>query len=119
MIDTHCHIQFSAFKNDYDDVIRRCVKKGVILNAVGSQKDTSRRAVEYAEKYPFIYATVGLHPIHLFKSHVDEQEVNFETRGEEFDYEYYKKFAEHPKVIAIGECGLDLFHLPETFMHQR
>ena len=113
MIDTHCHIQFSAFKDDADEVIKRCAEKNMILNVVGSQKDTSRRAVEYAEKYLSIYATVGLHPIHLFNTHVDEQEVNFEARGEVFDYDYYKKLASHPKVIAIGECGLDFYHLPD------
>ena len=90
MIDTHCHLQFNAYRDDHEAVIKRCQEKGVILNVVGSQRDTSRRAIEYAEKYPDMYATVGLHPIHLFKSHVDEQEINFETRGEEFDYEYYK-----------------------------
>lgn len=115
MIDTHCHIQFNAYKDDHEVVIKRCQEKHVILNVVGSQRDTSRRAVEYAEKYPDMYATVGLHPVHLFKSHVDEQEVNFETRGEEFDYEYYKNLAQNKKVLAIGECGLDLFHLPKGF----
>ncbi len=113
MIDTHCHIQFNAYKDDYEAVIKRCQEKNIILNVVGSQRDTSRRAVEYAEKYPNMYATVGLHPIHLFKSHVDEQEIKFEARGEEFDYEYYKNLAQNKKVIAVGECGLDLFHLPE------
>ena len=115
MIDTHCHVQFNAYKDDYEAVIKRCHEKGVVLNIVGSQRDTSRRAIEYAEKYPDMYATVGLHPIHLFKSHVDEQEINFETRGEEFDYEYYKNLAQNKKVIAIGECGLDLFHMPKEF----
>ncbi|MEK7680616.1 MAG: TatD family hydrolase [Patescibacteria group bacterium] len=113
MLDTHCHIQFSAYKDDADEVIKRCVEKNVILNAVGSQRDTSARAVEYAGKYDNIYATVGLHPIHLFKSRVDEAEAKFESREEEFDYEYYKKLAKNKKVIAIGECGLDFFHLPK------
>jgi TatD DNase family protein len=113
IIDTHCHIQFNAYKNDSADVIKRCAEKDVVLNAVGSQKDTSRRAVGYAEKYKNIYATVGLHPVHLFKLHVDEGEVNFESREENFDYEYYKNLAQNKKVVAIGECGLDLFHLPE------
>ena len=113
MMDTHCHIQFNAYKNDYNDVIKRCAAKGVILNVVGSQKETSRRAVEYANKYDNIYATVGLHPIHLFKSHVDESEAKFDSRAEDFDYEFYKNLAKNKKVIAIGECGLDFFHQPE------
>ena len=113
MFDTHCHLQFNAYKDDHDDVLKRCVEKEMILNVVGSQKDTSRRAVEYAEKYDNIFATVGLHPIHLFKSHVDESEAKFDSRAEDFDYEFYKKLAQNKKVIAIGECGLDFFHQPE------
>lgn len=115
MFDTHCHIQFNGFKNDYDEVIKRCLEKypGIILNAVGTQKDTSRMAVEFAQKYPFIYASIGLHPMHLFSTHVDEEESSFLTREEDFDYEYYKKLGQSSKVIAIGECGLDLYRLPE------
>lgn len=114
LIDTHCHIQFNAYKDDEFDVIKRCQDKEMILNAVGSQIDTSRRAVEVANKYDFIYATVGLHPIHLFSTHVDEGEVTFKTREEKFDYNAYKELALNPRTIAIGECGLELFHLPEN-----
>lgn len=114
LIDTHCHIQFNAYKDDEFDVIKRCQDKEMILNAVGSQIDTSRRAVEMANKYDFIYATVGLHPVHLFSTHVDEGEVAFKTREEKFDYDAYKKLALNPRTIAIGECGLELFHLPEN-----
>jgi len=96
------------------DVVERCKDKNMILNAVGSQIDTSRRAVEVAEKYDFIYATVGLHPVHLFSTHVDEGEVIFKTREEKFDYNAYKELALDPKTIAIGECGLELYHLPEN-----
>lgn len=113
MFDTHCHIQFNGFKDDYADVVKRCQEKGVILNAVGTQKDTSRVAVEFAEKYPDIYASVGLHPVHLFSTHIDEEESKFISREENFDYEYYKKLGQNSKVIAIGECGLDLYRLPE------
>jgi len=113
MIDSHCHIQFNAYKDDAEIVIKRCIERGVILNCVGSQINTSRRAVEYAKKYKNIYATIGLHPIHLFSTEVDEGEVAFKTREENFDYEEYKKLANHPKVIGIGECGLELFHLPK------
>lgn len=113
LIDTHCHIQFNVFKDDAGAVLQKCEEKNMILNVVGSQKDTSQRAVEYAEKYPFIYASIGLHPIHLFSTHVDEEESKFVSREEDFDYEYYKQLGQNPKVIAIGECGLDLYHLPE------
>lgn len=112
MIDTHCHVQFNGYKNDREEVIKRCADKGMILNAVGTQKDTSKAAVAIAEKYPFIFASIGLHPIHLFSTHIDEEESSFLSREENFDYEYYKNLGQSPKVVAIGECGLDLYRLP-------
>jgi len=112
LIDSHCHIQFNAYQKDYDLVIKRCLEKNIVLNTVGTQKDTSKLAVEFAEKYENIYATIGLHPIHTTSTEVDEGEVSFKSREEEFDYEFYKKLASHPKVIGIGECGIELFHLP-------
>lgn len=113
LIDTHCHLQFAAYKDDADVVAKKCADKGMLLNVVGSQYDTSIRAIEYAEKYPFCFATVGLHPIHLISAEVDEEEVKFKSREEKFDYDKYKALAIHPKTIAIGECGLELYHLPE------
>ncbi len=113
MFDTHCHVQFNGFKNDADVVVKKCGEQGMILNLVGTQKDTSRAGVDMAQKYPFTYASVGLHPVHLFSSRIDEEESSFISREEDFDYEYYKKLAQQPRVVGIGECGLDLYHLPE------
>ncbi|MBT4121217.1 MAG: TatD family hydrolase [Candidatus Magasanikbacteria bacterium] len=113
LIDSHCHIQFNAYKDDYDEVIKRCIEKNTILNTVGTQKETSKKAVDFAEKYDNIYATIGLHPIHLFPTHVDEEESSFISREEDFDEEYYGELAKSEKVIAVGECGIDLFHLPK------
>lgn len=112
LIDTHCHLQFNAFKDDADDIYKKCADKGMLLIIVGSQRDTSERATECAEKYPNVYASVGLHPIHLISAEVDEEEIRFKSREEKFIYEEYKKMAGHPKVVAIGECGLELYHLP-------
>lgn len=114
MIDTHCHLQFRAYKNDVEKVVERCQKKRVLLmNVVGSQRSTSEKAVRLAEKYPNIFATVGLHPVHTASTEVDEEEAAFQSREEKFDYEFYKTLANHPKVVAIGECGIELFHLPK------
>lgn len=112
LIDTHAHLQFNAYKDDLDKVVERCKEKGTVVNTVGTHKDTSAKAVELANKTDNIFATIGLHPIHLFSKQVDEEESSFVSREEKFDYEYYKKLAEHPKVIGIGECGIDLFHIP-------
>ncbi len=113
MFDTHCHVQFNGFKKDADEVLKKCGEKGMILNLVGTQKDTSKAGVEMAQKYPFTYASIGLHPVHLFSTHIDEEESKFLSREEDFDYEYYKSLGQNPKVVAIGECGLDLYRLPE------
>ncbi len=113
MLDTHCHIQFQAYKEDYESVIQRCRKKNIQMNTVGTQKDTSRLAVEFAEKYEDIYATIGLHPIHVSSCEVDEEEITFKSREEEFDPVFYGELAKSKKVIGVGECGLDLYHIPE------
>ena len=113
MFDTHCHVQFNGFKNDAADVIKKCGEKAMILNLVGTQKDTSRAGVAMAEQFPFTYASIGLHPVHLFSTHIDEEESSFLSREEEFDYEYYKNLGQSKKVIAVGECGLDLYRMPE------
>ncbi len=116
LIDAHTHIQFAAYKDDRDEVIKRSLDAGIWLVNVGTQKDTSLEAIKLAEKYSEgVYATVGLHPVHTDKSFHDEAELGadqpFTSRGEIFDDETYKKLAEHPKVVGIGECGLDYYRL--------
>ncbi len=113
MVDTHAHCHFNAYKDDMDEVIKRSLDKGVIMNLVGTQSDTSKKGVEVAEKYEGAYASIGLHPEHLFSKFVDEAESSFRSREEDFDYAYYRKLAESPKVIGVGECGLDLYRIPE------
>src|SRR3989344_4233962 len=113
--DIHSHPNFAAFAQDRDEVVRRALDNSVFMNVVGTQRDTSQAAVELAEKYSEgVYATIGLHPIHTSKSYHDEEELGkggkeFTSRDENFDYEFYKKLAASPKVVAIGECGLDYF----------
>ena len=113
MIDTHCHLQFKGFDDSRDEVIKHCQERQVILNIVGTQKDTSRAAVELAEKNDNMYASIGFHPIHLFPTHIDEEESSFMSREEGFDEEYYAQLAKSEKVIGIGETGLDFFHMPK------
>ena len=120
LIDTHCHLNFSAFKDDSDEVIKRTLSKNIWLINVGSQYSTSERAVQIAQKYEKgVYAAVGLHPIHLFEQEIDESEddpmLKFKSRVEVFDYEKYKTLVQNQKVVAIGECGLDYFRIPREF----
>lgn len=100
MIDTHAHLNFKAFEKDCAQVIERSFNNGIkfIIN-VGSQLDTSRKAIELADKFKNLYVAVGLHPIH--------------AADEVFDFEAYKKLAQNKKVVAIGETGLDYFHIKE------
>lgn len=127
-VDAHTHVQFAAFQDDWKEVIDRALAQNVWLVNVGTQKDTSRKAIELAHRYKEgVYATVGLHPIHSEKSFHDDKELGtddasreFTSRGEVFDYDYYRRLVEGPKVVAIGECGLDYYRLgPETKKKQR
>ncbi len=114
LFDTHCHVQFKAFDDDRDAVIGRCVERGMHLLAVGTQRDTSRAAVEVAKtSHGQIFAAIGLHPVHLHPRYVDEKESAFMSREEDFDYAYYRELAQAPEVVAIGETGLDFYHLPD------
>jgi len=118
LIDSHTHLQFKAFDVDRDEVIKRTIEGGVFCINVGTQKDTSRLAVELAEKYDGFWAAVGLHPIHTEESFHDKQEISgssvFKSREEVFDSDFYEKLARHPKVVAIGECGFDYYHVDKV-----
>ena len=117
--DAHTHVNFVAFKDDAEEVIARAQEQGVGMNIVGTQINTSRAAVAMAEKHDNTWATIGLHPIHTGKSYHDEKELGeggkaFTSRGEDFDPAAYEELAKSPKVIAIGECGLDYYRLEEN-----
>lgn len=118
LIDTHCHLNFAAFKDDADEVIHRSLDNNTWMILVGSEYKTSNRALSYANKYQRgVYAAVGLHPIHLEDMRVEnddengEGEYNFIARAEEFNYDNYEKLAKFEKAVAIGEIGLDYYHL--------
>lgn len=118
-IDTHAHVNFNAFKDDADAVIRRSLDNDTWMILVGSELKTSGRGLNFANKYQRgVYAAVGLHPIHLQEGPVDSNEedntYSFTPRLEEFDYDSYEKLAKFEKVVAIGEIGLDYYHLDPT-----
>lgn len=115
-IDTHAHLNINAFQADYRQVLESCREEGVLVINVGTQQDTSKRAVEIAEEADNCFAIVGLHPVHTSSSYHDEQELGenmkgFTSRGEEFDTDFYRELAKSDKVVAIGECGLDYYRL--------
>lgn len=105
MIDVHCHLNLHKFDEDYDVVIKEAIDAGVtkIVNT-GTSIPSSRKAVELASKYPELYAIVGVHPHHADKSDKEfegELQTNWLIKLEEL--------AKSPKVIGIGEIGMDYF----------
>lgn len=96
-IDTHCHLTFPDYQDDMDQVVSRALSSGVTKIIVpGTDLKSSRQAIELAERYPSIYAAVGVHP----------QDAQGHDSGS------LKEFAElvqYQKVVAVGEIGLDFY----------
>ena len=110
LIDTHTHLNFNAFKDDARQIIKKCLSQNIWIINVGSQYNTSKRAVDIAEKYnEGVYAAIGLHPIHTIPSPLDKYELTTDTKSglEKFDARKYRELAKNKKVVAIGEIGLD------------
>ncbi len=117
--DAHTHMNFVAYNDDRESTVLRAKDAGVGMNVVGTQFDTSKAAVALAEKYDNVFATIGLHPIHTSKSYHDEKELGeggkeFTSRGEVFDITAYEGLGKSPRVIAVGECGLDYYRADES-----
>ncbi len=112
--DSHCHLQFAAYRGEALKVAKETLDQGVWFVTVGTQGDTSKAAVALAEEFPEgAYAAIGLHPNHLYEMQFDEDKMAIKTRAERFDAPRYAELAKSSKVVAVGECGLDLHHLPE------
>ncbi len=98
--DTHAHLDFPDFASDLPEVIRRAHAAGVErIISIGTDLDSSRQAVSLADRFPEVYAAVGWHP-----GNAEEAPDDFRPA--------LRELARHPKVVAIGECGLDYFRLP-------
>ncbi|HPI66614.1 MAG TPA: TatD family hydrolase [Candidatus Paceibacterota bacterium] len=116
-IDIHSHTNFALFDEDRTEVINRALENKTWLINIGTQFDTSERAVEISNLYKEgVYATIGLHPTHTTSSYVDQDELgvyNKDTQieAEIFDKDKYRELSKKGKVVAVGECGLDYFHL--------
>lgn len=102
LIDTHAHLDFPQFQQDLDAVLERASAAGISkIITIGTDIDSSRRAVALAEKYSQIHAVVGWHPGHVLEAPEDIRPA-------------LKELAQHPKVAAIGETGLDHYRLPSS-----
>ena len=100
LTDTHAHLDYPDYAGDLDAVIARASEAGVRrIISIGTGIESSRRAVALAEKYPSVYAVVGLHPTNVLQEPGDWLGA-------------LSELAAHPKVAAIGETGLDYHHPP-------
>ena len=99
-VDAHCHIQFEQYARDDIELIERMREEGVAGIVVGVDLESSKKAVELAEKHEHLFASVGLHPNRV--------------TGEIFNAEKYCELAKNKKVVAIGECGLDYYRPAEV-----
>jgi TatD DNase family protein len=97
--DIHSHLNDARFDTDIDEVLLRMRASGVATIVVGTDRSMSERALTLAEKHPDIWATIGCHPT--------------DNHLEVFDDVAYQEMAMHPRVVAIGECGLD-YYWPST-----
>ena len=107
--DAHCHIQFEQYAHDDEEVITRMRENGIAAIIVGVDLASSQKAVALAEKHEHLFASVGLHPNHAAEP--------FSAGGGSAsggDEEAFRQLARHPKVVAIGECGLDYFRPAEV-----
>ncbi len=98
-IDTHAHLDFDLYDKDREIVIQHAIKNGVAaIITIGVDLETSKKAIEIAEKYAMVFAAVGIHPTEC---------ENVPDR----DFDMIEELARHEKVVAIGEVGLDYYHM--------
>ncbi|MFC4303340.1 TatD family hydrolase [Cohnella boryungensis] len=98
LIDTHAHLDSPKFDNDREEVIARALEAGIdtIVN-IGFNRETIPSTMALAEKYPYIFAAVGWHPTDAVDMRLEE------------DLAWIERLCSHPKVVAIGEIGLDYY----------
>lgn len=107
LFDSHAHVNFKAFDDNWQDVISDCQKNNIWMTNVGSQYETSLKAVSIAGQYETgVYASVGIHPVHANKVAFEKQRFDSMIRSSD-------------KVVAIGECGIDFFHNQDHFDIQK
>ncbi len=101
LIDTHAHLDYPDFESDLEGVIARAAEAGVTrMISIGTGIESSRRAVALTERFPNLFAVIGIHP-----TNVTEEGLDFLPA--------LRELALHPKVVAIGETGIDYHHVPE------
>jgi TatD DNase family protein len=110
MIDTHVHLNFEDYIDDLENVILDAEKAGVShMIVIGIDEGSSRLAIELSKQYPALYASVGVHP--------SESENMFEMQAT--STRFIEEMLKEDKVVAIGECGIDLYHEDYNLEYQQ
>jgi len=100
LVETHAHLDYPDFTHDLEDVLGRAIEAGVTrIITIGTSIESSRRAIDLAEKYSAVFAVIGVHP-----TYVEEAQDDVITP--------LRELAKNPRVVAIGETGLDYHRLP-------
>ncbi len=120
-IDIHCHLDFPDYGADIHGVLARMRENQVGAITIGTDLESAKRAVKIAEENENIWACIGVHPV---DHNSPQPPLNLRggerSEGVIFDTEEFEKLVTHPKVVAIGECGLDFFRLkPEEFEEEK
>jgi TatD DNase family protein len=98
IIDTHCHLDDKRYSRDLDEVLAEADSMGIKKMIIpGADPKTLKRAVEISEQFDGVYFAVGVHP--------------YDAKN--YDRDYLEQFISHKKCVAVGECGLDYYRLPE------
>ena len=103
--DVHSHLNATEYSEDINEVIKRLEETDTHTIVVGTDLESSKIAVELAEKHEEIYACVGVHPV--------------DNKNEHYDISKYRELAQHPKVVAVGECGFDFYHADKARDYKR
>jgi TatD DNase family protein len=100
LIETHAHLDYPDFAPDFEHVLHRATEAGVTrIITIGTSVESSRRAIDLAEKYPKVFAVIGVHPTYAAKAGDNAIAA-------------LRELAKSPRVVAIGEIGLDYHYLP-------
>src|SRR5579863_686886 len=100
--DTHAHLDYPDFAPDLPEIIQRAQTAGITrIISIGTNLDSSARAIKLAEKFPAVFAVIGWHPTEALAAPDDLRPS-------------LRELARHPKVVAIGETGLDYYRMPSA-----
>src|SRR3989338_9126920 len=103
--DIHSHLSAPEYDSDREAVVARLKETSTHAIVIGTDLESSKMAVDLAEKYEGIYACIGIHPV--------------DNSSQSFEKEKFEELIKYPKVVAVGECGMDFFHADRDVDYER